>query len=394
MSPRCPPPAPSAADARSVVTDSADATRRLAARLAGVAEAGDVIALFGDLGAGKTQFAKGFAEGLGVDGDGQLAELRPDGRVRRPPPAVPSRPLSPGRRGRGDRRRAHRRAPGGRASPSSSGPSGSGRRSRPTGSTSGSTGPATSPGRSVSRRRARVCGATSRRAVSTPSADMVAGDAPAERGSILVFDTATTLAVVGLGRRDGRLLAEATWTAGYRHGEELLARIDGVLAEAGVGLDALGAIVVGTGPGAFTGLRVGLATAKGLAHGLGIAARRHPDGSGAGRRRGRGRSGDAAGGRAPAGRSVGPDPDRSGGPGVARPGGDRADRRGRLAAVRARPARSGARPMPWSAASASGPISPRRSLRLGAASAGGRPAVRPRDRSSPTTSRCPAACAS
>lgn len=99
----------------------------------------------------------------------------------------------------------------------------------------------------------------------------VTGDAPAEPGGpILVFDTATTLAVVGLGRRDGRLLAEATWRAGYRHGEELLARIDGVLAEAGVRLEGLGAIVVGTGPGAFTGLRVGLATAKGLAHGLGI----------------------------------------------------------------------------------------------------------------------------
>lgn len=66
MLPSMPAPGASAADARSVVTDSADATRRLAARLAGVAEAGDVIALFGDLGAGKTQFAKGFAEGLGV----------------------------------------------------------------------------------------------------------------------------------------------------------------------------------------------------------------------------------------------------------------------------------------------------------------------------------------
>jgi tRNA threonylcarbamoyl adenosine modification protein YeaZ len=94
---------------------------------------------------------------------------------------------------------------------------------------------------------------------------------PAESsGWILVFDTATTLAVVGLGTTDARLVAQTAWSAGYRHGEELLARIDRVLAEAGVGLDELGGIVVGTGPGAFTGLRVGLATAKGLAHGLGI----------------------------------------------------------------------------------------------------------------------------
>jgi tRNA threonylcarbamoyl adenosine modification protein YeaZ len=95
---------------------------------------------------------------------------------------------------------------------------------------------------------------------------------PAARspGPILALDTATTVAVVALGDPDGALLAETSWTAGHRHGEELLVRIDRVLAEAGTGLPELSAIVVGTGPGAFTGLRVGLATAKGLAHGLGI----------------------------------------------------------------------------------------------------------------------------
>ncbi len=87
---------------------------------------------------------------------------------------------------------------------------------------------------------------------------------------VLAFDTATSVAVAALGDLDGRLLAETAWTAGYRHGEELLARVDALLAEAGVGLRDLVGIVVGTGPGAFTGLRVGLATAKGLAHGLEI----------------------------------------------------------------------------------------------------------------------------
>ena len=47
-------------------TTSADETRDLAERLAAFARAGDRIALLGDLGAGKTQFAKGFARGLGV----------------------------------------------------------------------------------------------------------------------------------------------------------------------------------------------------------------------------------------------------------------------------------------------------------------------------------------
>jgi tRNA threonylcarbamoyladenosine biosynthesis protein TsaE len=52
--------------ARSVRTESPEATRTLAARLAAAARAGDVVALHGELGAGKTQFAKGFGLGLGV----------------------------------------------------------------------------------------------------------------------------------------------------------------------------------------------------------------------------------------------------------------------------------------------------------------------------------------
>lgn len=53
---------------RRIVTTDPEATRALAARLAAVARAGDVVALLGDLGAGKTVFAKGFGRGLGVPG--------------------------------------------------------------------------------------------------------------------------------------------------------------------------------------------------------------------------------------------------------------------------------------------------------------------------------------
>lgn len=53
---------------RSITTTSADATRELAARLAAAAQPGDLICLVGELGAGKTQFAKGFARGLGFGG--------------------------------------------------------------------------------------------------------------------------------------------------------------------------------------------------------------------------------------------------------------------------------------------------------------------------------------
>ncbi len=49
-----------------MISASPDETRRLAARLAVVARPGDLLALYGDLGAGKTEFAKGFAAGLGV----------------------------------------------------------------------------------------------------------------------------------------------------------------------------------------------------------------------------------------------------------------------------------------------------------------------------------------
>lgn len=51
---------------RAVMTRDAAETQGLAARLASVARAGDLVCLLGDLGAGKTQFAKGFAAGLGV----------------------------------------------------------------------------------------------------------------------------------------------------------------------------------------------------------------------------------------------------------------------------------------------------------------------------------------
>jgi len=95
-----------------------------------------------------------------------------------------------------------------------------------------------------------------------------AGNA-APDGAILVVDTATTRVVVAVATPDGRTRTVATWDAGYRHGETLLPTIVRVLADEGLDRPRLTGFVVGTGPGAFTGLRVGIATAKGLAHGLG-----------------------------------------------------------------------------------------------------------------------------
>ena len=90
------------------------------------------------------------------------------------------------------------------------------------------------------------------------------------RPAILAIDTATTQVVVASGSPDGELDGLTTWVAGYRHGETLLPAIARFLNEQNLRRSRLTGIVVGTGPGAFTGLRVGIATAKGLAHGLGL----------------------------------------------------------------------------------------------------------------------------
>ncbi len=90
------------------------------------------------------------------------------------------------------------------------------------------------------------------------------------RRAILAIDTATTRVVIASGSPDGDFDGLTTWAAGYRHGETLLPSIARFLGEQNLRRTRLTGIVVGTGPGAFTGLRVGIATAKGLAHELGI----------------------------------------------------------------------------------------------------------------------------
>jgi tRNA threonylcarbamoyl adenosine modification protein YeaZ len=87
-------------------------------------------------------------------------------------------------------------------------------------------------------------------------------------GWLLAIDTATSTIVVAAGSADGTVLAADAFEGRYRHSQELLPAIVRLLDRAGLGLQALGGVVVGTGPGAFTGLRVGLATAKTLAHEL------------------------------------------------------------------------------------------------------------------------------
>jgi tRNA threonylcarbamoyladenosine biosynthesis protein TsaB len=72
------------------------------------------------------------------------------------------------------------------------------------------------------------------------------------------------------------LLGECAFCTVRDHSEQLLAGVDRVLRGAGLGLQDLDGIAVGLGPGSFTGLRVALSTAKGLAMALGIPLRGVP----------------------------------------------------------------------------------------------------------------------
>ena len=98
------------------------------------------------------------------------------------------------------------------------------------------------------------------------------GTPPADgrREWLLVLDTATSQVVVAAGGRDGRPYGATTWQAGRTHGARLLPAIGRLTGEANLRRSRIRGVIVGTGPGAFTGLRVEIATAKELAHELDV----------------------------------------------------------------------------------------------------------------------------
>ncbi|AXG78250.1 tRNA (adenosine(37)-N6)-threonylcarbamoyltransferase complex dimerization subunit type 1 TsaB [Streptomyces paludis] len=89
---------------------------------------------------------------------------------------------------------------------------------------------------------------------------------------LLAVDTATPAVTVAL--HDGSsVLATESQVDARRHGELLLPAVDRVLGAAGVRLDAVTEVIVGVGPGPYTGLRVGLVTALTFGSALGVPVR-------------------------------------------------------------------------------------------------------------------------
>ncbi|SOX52346.1 tRNA (adenosine(37)-N6)-threonylcarbamoyltransferase complex dimerization subunit type 1 TsaB, partial [Mycobacterium ahvazicum] len=90
---------------------------------------------------------------------------------------------------------------------------------------------------------------------------------------ILTLDTATPAVTAGIVRRDGAectVLAQQVTVDARAHAERLTPNVLAALAEAGLRMADLDGVVVGCGPGPFTGLRAGMASAAAYGHALDI----------------------------------------------------------------------------------------------------------------------------
>lgn len=86
---------------------------------------------------------------------------------------------------------------------------------------------------------------------------------------ILLIDTSQDKAVIALGEEE-KIISKRVWQARFRQSEMLLPAIDRLLKRSKLTLKNLTGIVVNSGPGSYTSLRVGIATANALSFGLRI----------------------------------------------------------------------------------------------------------------------------
>ena len=97
---------------------------------------------------------------------------------------------------------------------------------------------------------------------------------PAVTRIVLAIDTATPVVIAGVLSREesGRIteLAQRVCVDVHAHAELLTPNVIAALADASVPMSAIDAVVVGCGPGPFTGLRVGMATAAAYGHALDV----------------------------------------------------------------------------------------------------------------------------
>ena len=88
---------------------------------------------------------------------------------------------------------------------------------------------------------------------------------------IIAIETASTDVSLAFAEPDGRPLASTAWSGDRRQGHETMPRLLDLLGAHGLRLQDATVLAVGIGPGSFTGLRVGMSLAKGLALAVGGA---------------------------------------------------------------------------------------------------------------------------
>jgi tRNA threonylcarbamoyl adenosine modification protein YeaZ len=99
---------------------------------------------------------------------------------------------------------------------------------------------------------------------------------PTVSSVVLAIDTATPAVTAGVARLDEtgvRVLAERVTVDARAHAEQLTPNVLAAVRDSGIRMTNIDAVVVGCGPGPFTGLRVGMATAAAYGHALDIPVR-------------------------------------------------------------------------------------------------------------------------